>query len=163
MYDKIDRLIDFPTKDLDMTPYLVNKLSSGQQPIYDLYGVINHFGGMGGGHYTAYAKSSSQGKWYQFDDSSVSETSESSVVTRSAYVLFYRRKDAWNKDEDGDPPQEEEEGDSKKESDGDDDGKEPADADDDPGETHGKGAGSGDEGDGEDFADNDVECSLVGE
>lgn len=24
--------------------------------IYDLYAVSNHFGGMGGGHYTAYAK-----------------------------------------------------------------------------------------------------------
>lgn len=24
--------------------------------IYDLYAVSNHFGGLGGGHYTAYAK-----------------------------------------------------------------------------------------------------------
>lgn len=27
-----------------------------QPPIYDLYAVINHYGGMIGGHYTAYAR-----------------------------------------------------------------------------------------------------------
>lgn len=27
-----------------------------QPPVYDLYAVINHYGGMIGGHYTAYAR-----------------------------------------------------------------------------------------------------------
>ena len=31
-------------------------MKKGQKAIYDLYAVSNHFGGMGGGHYTAFAK-----------------------------------------------------------------------------------------------------------
>ena len=41
--------------------------------VYDLIGVVNHYGGLGGGHYTAYCKHEpSSGKWYDFDDSRVS-------------------------------------------------------------------------------------------
>ena len=29
-------------------------------------------GGLGGGHYTAYAKNPTKNKWYEFDDSSCS-------------------------------------------------------------------------------------------
>ena len=39
------------------------------EPLYDLFAVSNHYGGLGGGHYTAYAKNN--GKWYDFNDSSV--------------------------------------------------------------------------------------------
>jgi len=39
--------------------------------IYDLIGVTNHYGGLGGGHYTAYAKNNLKKLWYDFDDSSV--------------------------------------------------------------------------------------------
>ena len=62
--------------------------------MYDLYAVSNHFGGMGGGHYTAYAKNNINGKWYDFNDSFVSECSNlENVVTDAAYVLFYRRRE----------------------------------------------------------------------
>ena len=40
---------------------------------YDLYAVSNHYGGLGGGHYTAYGKNN--GKWYEFNDSSVRSAS----------------------------------------------------------------------------------------
>ena len=39
--------------------------------VYDLIGVINHFGGLGGGHYTAFGKNEVTGQWYEFDDSYV--------------------------------------------------------------------------------------------
>lgn len=39
-------------------------------PIYELYAVSNHYGSLGGGHYTAYAKNGE--RWYSFNDSSVS-------------------------------------------------------------------------------------------
>jgi len=39
--------------------------------MYDLIGVINHFGGLGGGHYTAFGKNEVTGQWYEFDDSYV--------------------------------------------------------------------------------------------
>jgi len=58
---------------------------------YDLVAVSEHHGGLGGGHYTAVGRSTVDGKWYSFDDSHVSETNN--IVTPSAYVLFYVRKD----------------------------------------------------------------------
>ena len=61
--------------------------------------VSNHYGGMGGGHYTAYAKNIDDGQWYYYDDSRVSISSEDSVVTKAAYVLFYQRRDMNNSNE----------------------------------------------------------------
>ena len=58
--------------------------------IYDLYGVVNHYGSMGGGHYTAYCKNFMNQRWFEFDDSRVSEVDPKSVITEHAYVLFYR-------------------------------------------------------------------------
>jgi len=88
--DKIDTVIDFPTKGLDMTQYVIN--SQHGVAIYDLLAVSNHYGGMGGGHYTAYGKNKIDGNWYYFDDSSVTQTNEEAVVTKAAYVLFYQRR-----------------------------------------------------------------------
>ena len=47
--DKIDTLVDFPLKDLDMSDYLINKNSSTNTK-YNLIAVSNHFGSLGGGH-----------------------------------------------------------------------------------------------------------------
>ncbi|ETV95896.1 hypothetical protein H310_10934 [Aphanomyces invadans] len=60
---------------------------------YDLYGVVNHQGALGGGHYTAYAKNSMDGNWYCYDDERVRLIEESKVVSASAYLCFYVRKD----------------------------------------------------------------------
>ena len=67
------------------------QLSSNSEPLYELYAVSNHYGGLGGGHYTAYAKNG--GKWHEFNDSSTRPCSESSVGGSGAYILFYKRKD----------------------------------------------------------------------
>jgi len=88
--DKIDTVIEFPVKNLDMTPYVIN--SAHGQAVYDLLSVSNHYGGMGGGHYTAYGKNKIDGNWHYFDDSSVTQTNEEAVVTKAAYVLFYQRR-----------------------------------------------------------------------
>ena len=55
--------------------------------------VKNHYGSLGGGHYTAFALNKNDKKWYKFDDSMVSKTEESKVKSSSAYVLFYKRRD----------------------------------------------------------------------
>ena len=84
---KVTQLVDFPVDELDLGPYVI---SGGGK--YELYAVSNHFGGLEGGHYTADCRSPVNGKWYNFDDSSVSEKSSFySIVSESAYVLFYRR------------------------------------------------------------------------
>ncbi|PLW57332.1 hypothetical protein PCANC_02454 [Puccinia coronata f. sp. avenae] len=61
--------------------------------IYDLFAVDNHFGGLGGGHYTAFAKNEEDGKWHNYDDSHVTEVSSpEKVKSAAAYLLFYRRR-----------------------------------------------------------------------
>ena len=64
----------------------------------------NHFGGMGGGHYTSACRNKIDGQWYNYDDSRVSSAIPESLQvrvtlivlsesqTRAAYLLFYRRR-----------------------------------------------------------------------
>ena len=63
--------------------------------MYELYAVSNHYGGLGGGHYTAYCQVEGQG-WVNFDDTSASNMDAAKLETagarESAYLLFYRRK-----------------------------------------------------------------------
>lgn len=62
-------------------------------PILTLVDAVdNHFGGLGGGHYTAFCKNKVDGQWYNYDDSRVSPASEKAVQSRAAYLLFYRRR-----------------------------------------------------------------------
>lgn len=90
--DKIDTFIDFPLNDLDLRE-IVTEWKEGEEPIYDCYAVSNHFGGLGGGHYTAYARGDDN-TWSNFDDSRVtSSVPESEVVSSAAYCLYYKRKD----------------------------------------------------------------------
>lgn len=105
--DKIEALIDFPLTNLDLTTRLASTATSPvqnaeplekrtaedvvQSQLFNLYAVSNHFGGMGGGHYTAFCKNRVDAQWYDFDDSSVTPLRESKVVTPSAYLLFYQR------------------------------------------------------------------------
>jgi ubiquitin carboxyl-terminal hydrolase 4/11/15 len=89
--NKIDTLVDFPVEDLDMSQYLIGP-SKDKDNHYELFGVAHHYGGMGGGHYVASAKNYFDGKWYNFNDSSVSGERMDDVVSSSAYVLFYRHK-----------------------------------------------------------------------
>ncbi|KAI3336403.1 UCH-domain-containing protein [Xylariaceae sp. AK1471] len=89
--DKLETLVEFPTEDLDITSRVLQK-EDGKQEIYDLIGVDCHYGGLGGGHYTAYAKNFIDGQWYSYNDSMVSKTSTERIVDSSAYMLFYRRR-----------------------------------------------------------------------
>ncbi|XP_069792713.1 ubiquitin carboxyl-terminal hydrolase 4 isoform X2 [Narcine bancroftii] len=92
--DKLDTLVEFPIRDLNMSEFVYNPKAG--LCVYDLVAVSNHYGGMGGGHYTAYAKNEIDGQWYYFDDSNVSGASEDQIVTKAAYVLFYQRRDSYN-------------------------------------------------------------------
>jgi ubiquitin carboxyl-terminal hydrolase 4/11/15 len=105
--DKIDILVDFPTEGLNLNDK-VGALED-KNLTYDLFAVDNHYGGLGGGHYTAYAKNFVDEQWYEYNgkfthqlsnlhiltmnlDSSVSKRNATSVVTSAAYLLFYRRR-----------------------------------------------------------------------
>uniref|UniRef100_A0A1I8F4H5 ubiquitinyl hydrolase 1 n=1 Tax=Macrostomum lignano TaxID=282301 RepID=A0A1I8F4H5_9PLAT len=49
--NKIDNVIEFPLTGLDMGAWAINPQAPAT---YSLVSVANHFGGLGGGHYTAY-------------------------------------------------------------------------------------------------------------
>ena len=69
------------------------QLGDPKSCVYDLYGVVHHMGSLYGGHYVASAKNFCSGNWLNYDDSYVQPIrSESQVVSSSAYVLFYKRK-----------------------------------------------------------------------
>ncbi|CAB4310728.1 unnamed protein product [Prunus armeniaca] len=87
--NKLDTLVTFPIHNLDLSQYVMNK--DGKPHLYELYAISNHYGGLGGGHYTAYAKLIDENRWYHFDDSHVSPVNETDIKTSAAYVLFYRR------------------------------------------------------------------------
>jgi ubiquitin carboxyl-terminal hydrolase 8 len=98
---KISSFVEFPLTSLDVTSAMSRdnegKLSipgnsDDNDPKYDLYGVSNHYGGMGGGHYTAFALNKMDQHWYCFDDSSVRRKGPADICTRNAYVLFFRKQ-----------------------------------------------------------------------
>ncbi|KIH92949.1 ubiquitin carboxyl-terminal hydrolase 4/11/15 [Sporothrix brasiliensis 5110] len=90
--DKLDMRVDFPVEGLDITKRVLDR-QTGKEEIYDLIGVDDHWGGLGGGHYTAFAKNFIDHQWYEYNDSSVSRVNDSSrVVSAAAYLLFYRRR-----------------------------------------------------------------------
>uniref|UniRef100_A0A8C8E080 Ubiquitin carboxyl-terminal hydrolase 33 n=1 Tax=Oryzias sinensis TaxID=183150 RepID=A0A8C8E080_9TELE len=87
---KISTHVSFPLEGLDLQPFL-SKDSSAQTTNYDLLSVICHHGTASSGHYIAYCRNDSNNLWYEFDDQSVTEVSESCVQNAEAYVLFYKK------------------------------------------------------------------------
>ena len=159
--EKITTKVNFPLTGLDMKEWchkespVLHHSASGESYVYDLIGVLNHYGGMTGGHYVAICKATQCGKdgreevafdfngegttmpvtteeeadaptgyfkafgrqkfevnenkltavetaksqgesteplWLQFDDEVVEPIAPKSVISESAYVLFYRRR-----------------------------------------------------------------------
>jgi ubiquitin carboxyl-terminal hydrolase 4/11/15 len=125
--DKLDHLVDFPLYGLDMNQHCGGKyhlenetiangvVDTSIPAVYDCFAVVNHYGRMGFGHYTAYARAwneegfisttntaaaaattttnTPENHWNLFDDSHVrSVPDERSVVSSAAYVLLYRRR-----------------------------------------------------------------------
>lgn len=89
MKTKLETYVDFPIDDLDLSNYIA--CSNNQSCCrYMLYAVSNHYGSMGGGHYTAFVYHGGN-QWFDFDDSHVYPISEDKIKTSAAYVLFYRR------------------------------------------------------------------------
>eukprot|EP00501_MAST-03F_sp_TOSAG23-6_P002665 GSMAST32.ASY1.ANO1.2812.1 assembled CDS len=90
---KLETLVEFPISGLDMSSYLVpGSPDSKMSNLYDLIAVSNHSGNMRGGHYTACGLNQVTGQWLCFNDAMVSSVSESSLVSKSAYILFYKRR-----------------------------------------------------------------------
>ena len=99
--EKLDTFVDFPFNELDMSKYCLSaelEDKDDRSLVYDLYAVDNHFGNMGFGHYTAFARDLSthalDHEWYSFDDSSVTRIAPEKVKSTAAYILFYKRRNS---------------------------------------------------------------------
>lgn len=89
---KLNTYVHFPINlelksDFVTSEGMENKSEYGD---YELFGVIQHSGSIGSGHYTSYCKNIN-GKWYEFSDESVRSVRIETVLSSQAYLLFYRR------------------------------------------------------------------------
>lgn len=75
--EKIDTEVAFPLQGLSLSAFQLHQ--QDHEPVYDLFAVSNHFGGLGGGHYTAYGVMPDDHQWYCFDDSRVEHVDAESV------------------------------------------------------------------------------------
>ena len=112
--EKLETYVDYPLEGLDMNKYCASSSASSENrkvdsnqanfisndipAAYDLFGVVNHYGRMGFGHYTAFARRwnefNIEDEWRLFDDSSVrGGITRANVVSNSGYLLFYRRRE----------------------------------------------------------------------
>jgi ubiquitin carboxyl-terminal hydrolase 4/11/15 len=92
---KLDTRVTYPDV-IDMSEYIVGPQKS-QPQLYRLYGVSEHIGALGGGHYIAHTivvgDDGSQ-QWFEFNDTSVSQSRAEYAHSDLAYVLFYQRDGA---------------------------------------------------------------------
>lgn len=125
--DKNNAFVDFPLTGLDLTPFCVPPLSAaaardvqaryGPTAVleldrsgnamdddtttppfeYNAYGVVQHFGTLTGGHYTALVRGSTTGgaagggQWFEFNDRMINDFGSRHIATPAAYLLFYVR------------------------------------------------------------------------
>lgn len=102
MMKKIDSLVKFPIKDLNMSGLMLNSKkkagfsvkNSESNYLYDLFAVVNHLGTISTGHYTTYCLNEDE-KWLFFDDERaflLNKDIEEEIISNRAYMLFYKRK-----------------------------------------------------------------------
>ena len=88
--EKNNTFISYPIDDFDIREYIEGPEKN--KAIYELYGVIEHYGTLNQGHYKAICKN--EGNWVSYNDSVIDFVK--SPVTKNAYVLFYKMKDIQN-------------------------------------------------------------------
>ena len=58
---------------------------------YQLRGVVEHSGGLSGGHYVAYVRRAGDTAWHYISDRHVRPVTSEEVFGAEAYLLFYER------------------------------------------------------------------------
>lgn len=84
--EKNESEVQIPMR-IDMKPFAFEPTDDC---LYDLYGIVNHYGTLSKGHYTATVKSE-DGTWIAYDDEKPLKVKEKDVSTRSAYLAFFKR------------------------------------------------------------------------
>jgi len=89
--DKLDVFVDFPIEGLDLTSRVI-ETEEGKQEIYDLFAVDDHWGGLGGGHYTAFAKNFVDNEWYEYNGKYIHKARLSVTLTALQIPRSQNRK-----------------------------------------------------------------------
>ncbi len=84
----IENRVDYPIN-LDLEKYRLNYKKESTK--YELQGTCIHLGGLNGGHYYSICKNNKDKKWHVYNDSQVSDVSESEIFNNHPYCLFYKR------------------------------------------------------------------------
>jgi len=94
---KDSRLVEYPMEHFNIGQ-LISRAYYDSRKCYEyrLQGVINHTGGLNGGHYFTYCKDEDSNNWYEFNDVHVTRIPIQKVVTPTAYILVYIRMDMFN-------------------------------------------------------------------
>ena len=88
---KLDTKVYFPISNLDINKYIISE-DKNKNIKYDLFAVANHYGSLNFRHYTAIYKNAFDNKWYEFNDSMVSEINDTSrIISENTYVLYYNQ------------------------------------------------------------------------
>jgi ubiquitin carboxyl-terminal hydrolase 7 len=106
---KINEKFVFPPT-IDLAQFLAPDADRSRAAVYDLYGVLVHSGGAGGGHYYAFLRPTQEGQWLEFNDATVSPATPEQAIddnfggstltysgpysynqTASAYMLVVRK------------------------------------------------------------------------
>ena len=86
---KNDTLVYFGIDKIDLSQYIQDEKQVSKS--YRLIAVSQHYGSLGGGHYTAVCENN--GKWFNFNDSNCTEINPREVCSSAAYVLILKRID----------------------------------------------------------------------
>ncbi|CAF3723300.1 unnamed protein product [Rotaria sp. Silwood1] len=89
---KLDTFVNFPITGLDLNEFMIDRQ---EKCLYDLIAVANHMGTVSRGHYHAYARQTTTKpiQWFCFDDEHISPIDESDILSNSAYILIYVRRE----------------------------------------------------------------------
>ena len=93
---KIQTSVEFPINGLKISDYCHNITQTND--VYNLYAVVQHSGGLRGGHYISICKNPMNNMWYCFNDSSVKHIDETQLEqilwndnSFMSYILFYEK------------------------------------------------------------------------
>jgi ubiquitin C-terminal hydrolase len=96
MSQKLNNLITYPIRNLDMSIYIDDKSPYKNNSKYNLYGInchhsLGNFNTINFGHYTSIVKSRNNNCWYHYDDNKPVKKirSDNDLINNNAYLLFY--------------------------------------------------------------------------
>lgn len=89
--NKINSKVKFPLENLNLKNLKSKLNTENVEEIYDLYGIIVHYGNPNGGHYVSYCKNIINKEWYLYDDDDVYRVTIDEINSINPYMLFYKK------------------------------------------------------------------------